>query len=105
MSERRGSGRRQRPGRYEIRVTGHLDGRWAARFEGLSLRHEADGQTVIHGVVADQAALHGLLQRVRDIGLPLVSVARIEDPSSVGDRRPRSTNHPHDPHPERNDET
>jgi hypothetical protein len=105
MSEGRGSGRRQQPGRYEIRVTGHLDGRWAARFEGLSLRREVDGETVIHGVVADQAALHGLLQRVRDIGLPLVSVTRIEDPSSDSDPRPRSTNQPHDPHPERNDET
>jgi hypothetical protein len=63
---------------YEIRVTGHLDGRWAAPFEGLSLRREPDGTTVISGHVADQAALHGLLQRVRDLGIPLVSVTRIE---------------------------
>jgi hypothetical protein len=69
---------RHEAGRYEIRVSGHLDERWAAWFDGLSLRHESDGTTVIHGPVADQAALHGLLQKVRDIGLPLVSVTCIE---------------------------
>ena len=63
---------------YEIRVTGHLDGRWAASFEGLSVRQEPDGTTVICGPVADQAALHGLLQRVRDLGIALVSVTAIE---------------------------
>jgi len=71
---------------YEIRVTGHLDGRWTDRFEGLSLRQEPDGTTVITGPVADQAALHGLLQRVRDLGIPLVSVTRIEpsQPTTLG---------------------
>jgi hypothetical protein len=61
-------------GRYEIRLAGHLEDRWAAWFDGLSLTHESDGTTVIHGSVVDQAALHGLLQKVRDLGLPLVSV-------------------------------
>ena len=65
-------------GRYEIRLTGHLDARWAAWFDGLTVRHESDGTTVISGQVADQAALHGLLQRVRDLGLPLVSVTRVD---------------------------
>jgi len=65
-------------GRYEIRLKGHLDPRWAAWFDGLSLSSENDGTTIIHGFVADQAALHGLLQKVRDIGLPLVSVTRVE---------------------------
>jgi hypothetical protein len=65
-------------GRYEIRLKGHLDPRWASWFDGLSLSHERDGTTVIHGPVADQAALHGLLQKVRDIGLPLVSVICVE---------------------------
>ena len=70
------------PGRYEIRLKGHLDGRWAAWFDGLSLRQESDGTTVIDGLVADQSALHGLLQRVRDTGLPLISVICVEpDPS------------------------
>jgi hypothetical protein len=64
--------------RYEIRLNGHLAPRWSAWFDGLSLTNESDGTTTIHGLVADQAALHGLLQRVRDIGLPLVSVTRVE---------------------------
>ena len=63
---------------YEIRVAGHLDGRWAARFDGLTLRREPDGTTVIHGPVADQAELHGILQQIRDLGVPLVSITRIE---------------------------
>jgi hypothetical protein len=61
---------------YEIRLKGRLDGRWAAWFDGLSLTHESTGTTLIHGPVADQAALHGLLTKVRDLGLPLISVAR-----------------------------
>ena len=65
-------------GRYEIRLKGHLAPRWAAWFDGLSLSSENDGTTIISGIVADQAALHGLLHRVRDIGLPLVSVTRVE---------------------------
>ena len=65
-------------GRYEIRLKGHLDARWATWFDGLSLTHEGDGTTVIHGPVADQAALHGVLRRVRDVGLPLISVIRVE---------------------------
>ena len=65
-------------GRYEIRLKGHLEARWAAWFDGLSLTHQGDGSTVIGGRVADQAALHGLLQKVRDVGLPLVSVTRVD---------------------------
>jgi hypothetical protein len=71
-------------GHYEIRITGHLGSRWAAWFDGLSLTHATDGTTVIQGPVADQAALHGLLQKVRDIGLPLVSVTRVEPGHSAG---------------------
>jgi hypothetical protein len=65
-------------GPYEIRLKGHLAARWTAWFDGLSLSRENDGTTIISGLVADQAALHGLLQKVRDIGLPLVSVTRVE---------------------------
>ena len=68
----------QEPGRYEIRLSGHLDARWVARFDGLAVTHEGDGTTLISGPIVDQAALHGVLQRVRDLGLPLVSVVRIE---------------------------
>ena len=79
MSERHGpTGDRPEAGGYEIRLNGHLDARWSARFDGLALRHEAVGTTVLSGHVADQAALHGLLQRVRDLGIPLVSVTRTE---------------------------
>jgi hypothetical protein len=64
--------------RYEIRLRGHLDPRWAPQFEGLSLAQESDGTTLIAGHVVDQAALHGLLRRVRDLGLPLISVQNVE---------------------------
>lgn len=69
---------RDQGGTYEIRLGGHLDNRWAAWFDGLSLTHDIDGTTLLRGPVADQAALHGLLQKVRDIGLPLVRVGFIE---------------------------
>jgi hypothetical protein len=75
-------------GRYEIRLAGHLDAHWTAWFDGLTVDRAADGTTVIHGPVADQAALHGLLARVRDLGLPLVSVTRIDEPA---DDRPTDT--------------
>lgn len=65
-------------GRYEIRLTGHLDAHWTAWFDGLTLSSGSNGTTVISGQVVDQAALHGLLQRVRDLGLPLVSVRRVD---------------------------
>ena len=64
-------------GRYEIRFTGRLHERWAVWFDGLTVSHRSDGTTVISGPIADQAALHGLLQRVRDLGLPLLSVERV----------------------------
>lgn len=63
-------------GSYEIRLQGHLDPRWAAWFDGLSLTHQSDGTTLIEGTVVDQAALHGLLGKVRDLGLPLIAVRR-----------------------------
>jgi hypothetical protein len=62
------------PAPYEIRVRGHLAPRWAGWFEGMSLTRHDDGTTVIHGLVADQSALHGLLRKVGDLGLPLLSV-------------------------------
>jgi hypothetical protein len=71
-------GRWDDAGLYEIRLKGHLDARWAAWFDGLSLIQDNDGITTIRGTVVDQAALHGLLQKVRDIGLPLLSVTRAD---------------------------
>ena len=101
MSETPGS--HHPPGRYEIRLKGHLEPRWTAWFDGLTLTTESDGTTVIHGPVVDQAALHGLLQKVRDVGLPLLSVTRIDpiesDPISQPSlSRPTTTGDHHDPH-------
>jgi hypothetical protein len=64
--------------RYDIRVKGHLEPRWAAWFDGMTLTPEDGGITCIHGPVLDQAALHGLLAKLRDIGLPLISVTHAE---------------------------
>ena len=84
------TGDQHNPGRYEIRVKGHLGSRWAAWFDGLTLTHESDGTTLIHGPVVDQAALYGLLQKIRDMGLPLVSVTQVEpDQSDVPTNDPR----------------
>jgi hypothetical protein len=79
VSETRAATRgRQGPGWYEIRLEGHLEARWAAWFDGLSLTRAGDGTTVIRGPVDDQAALHGLLGKVRDLGLPLIAVVRVD---------------------------
>lgn len=66
---------------YEIVVDGHLGARWAAWFEGFAMTGEADGTTVLRGWVIDQAALHGLVQRLRDIGIPLISLTPVEAPT------------------------
>jgi hypothetical protein len=64
--------------RYEVIVGAVLDSRWSAWFDGFKMANVAGGQTAIAGPVADQAALHGLLAKVRDLNLPVVSVRRIE---------------------------
>jgi hypothetical protein len=66
------------PARYEVRVDGVLDGRWSAWFDGLQVSSDDRGQTTIAGPVTDQAALHGLLDKVRDLGLELLEVHRID---------------------------
>lgn len=63
---------------YAIKVAGHLDPTWSAWFEDLTLAHEPDGCTTLTGKIVDQAALHGLLIKIRDLGLPLISVQRLE---------------------------
>ena len=66
------------PGCYEIRLKGHLDTRWADQFENLSFTHASDGTTILAGPVVDQAALYGLLRKVRDLGLPLMAVNQVD---------------------------
>jgi hypothetical protein len=70
--------RYDRPTLYEIRIKGHLDVRWADWFDGLSVTHDGDGTTILRGPVVDQAALHGLLRKVHNLALPLVSVIRVD---------------------------
>lgn len=74
------------PCRYEIRVHGHLDARWRAWLEGMAIDVEPGGVTVLRGPVTDQAALHGVLARLRDIGLPLISVTPAVDCEPEDDR-------------------
>src|SRR5690349_21134436 len=69
---------RHEPGWYEIRIKGHLDTRWADQFDQMSFIHASDGTTILSGPVVDQAALYGLLRKVRDLGLPLVSVMQVD---------------------------
>jgi hypothetical protein len=81
-------------GWYLIRIKGRLPSRWVTHFDGMTLSTAEDGTTLIQGPVVDQAALHGLLQQVRDTGLPLVSVdqAASEDPHQADPDAP--TTHP-----------
>lgn len=67
----------QKPGLYKIRIKGHFDDRWADWFEGLTITREENGDTLLTGLVVDQAALYGVLRKVRDLGLPLLSVNRL----------------------------
>jgi hypothetical protein len=69
---------KHQPPVYEIRIKGHLGSNWTDWFEGMTITLEEDGDTLITGLVDDQAALHGLLKKVRDLGLPLVSVNPLE---------------------------
>ena len=62
---------------HQIRVQGHLDKRWSDWLEGLTVTHESDGTTILTGLLADQAALHGVLSKLRDLALPIVSVRRM----------------------------
>ena len=80
-------------GWYEIRIRGHLAPRWARRFEPMTLTAENGGTTLIRGPVVDQAALHGLLHQLSDLGLPLISLAPTDpDPTPIsGANRPAHT--------------
>jgi hypothetical protein len=75
---------------YEIRLQGHLDARWGDRFEGMTITLEENGNTLLSGLVPDQSALHGLLKKVRDLGLPLLSVNQIPPLESSKKKQTRS---------------
>jgi hypothetical protein len=66
------------PAGYELRIQGHLDPRWSTWFGGLAITHDEDGTTTLRGVVTDQSELHGLLAKVRDLGITLLSVTPLD---------------------------
>lgn len=78
--------------RYEIRFKGHLDRRWAEQFEDMSFTHDSNGTTLLSGSVVDQAALHGLLRKVRDLGLTLISVVQVHPETGCDHSRKERTN-------------
>jgi hypothetical protein len=81
-------------GWYRIQILGRLASRWATRFDGMTLTDGDDGTTLIQGHVVDQAALHGVLQHVRDTGLPLISVTRGEHDQTRPTTPPTTTAQP-----------
>jgi hypothetical protein len=68
---------------HEIRIQGHLDGHWTDWLEGLTFTQESDGTTMLTGLLKDQAALHGVLNKIRDLALPIVSVRRVNQPPTT----------------------
>lgn len=80
---------RRAPSAYRLCVAGHLDQHWAPWFGDLTLTHEDDGTTTLAGPVADQAALHGLLTKIRDLGVTLICVEVVD--TTIPDRAARST--------------
>lgn len=79
-----GSAANDRPADYELRIDRHIDDRWAEWLGDLSLTREPDGTTTLRGRIADQAALHGILNRIRDLGLVLLSVQAVRGPDHGG---------------------
>ena len=69
---------------YEIRIKGHIDLSWGDWFDGMRITHEANGETLVAGILVDQAALHGMLRKVSDLGIPLVSVNTVKNSSQDG---------------------
>ncbi len=78
------------PTTYRIRVKGHLASRWARRFEPMTIVPQPNGDSLLTGPLVDQAALHGILKRIRDLGLPLIAIERIEHTTPIS-RNERST--------------
>ncbi len=78
--------RSDQPATYQVKLKGHLDAQWSHWFSGLTVTLAGNGQTVLTGRVADQAALHGLLKKVRDLGMPLISVNLVQTGQPRGPR-------------------
>jgi hypothetical protein len=78
---------------YRLTVQGHLDRAWADWFDGLTITLAERGETILTGPVVDQAALHGLLIKIRDLGLPLLAVTRLDPERAAGSTRPTDTPH------------
>jgi hypothetical protein len=76
------------PKQYAIRIEGHLDAHWNDWFDGLTITLQANGETLLTGPIVDQAALHGILRKVRDLGLPLVAVTQIDPDNEHNDSHP-----------------
>jgi hypothetical protein len=72
------------PVQYEIVIDGHLADRWSSWFDGLTIARNPDGTTVLRGFIVDQSALHGLLERLRDIGIPLIALRSVDRPTHEG---------------------
>jgi hypothetical protein len=89
LHKRNAEGEAGRPGVYQIRIKGHLGQQWTGWFEGLTITLADNGETVLTGPVVDQAALHGVLRKVRDLGMPLLAVNRVEPgPAGAADVTP-----------------
>lgn len=80
---------RREPENYEIKIRGHLDSHWSDWFDGLTMIHDKGGDTILSGPIVDQPALYGVLTKVRDLGLPLLSVNRIEADTGMNPRMAR----------------
>jgi hypothetical protein len=80
------------PTYFEIIIQGHLAGHWSAWFDNMAISNEANGQAVLRGPLADQAALHGVLIKIRDLGLPLIGVCRIEPSAPASALNPKHDN-------------
>ena len=72
---------------YEIRVMGHISDSWSSWFEDMAIRHEESGETVLSGPLPDEAALHGVLMKIRDLSLPLIEVKRVTPPVAATDEK------------------
>jgi len=78
------TGDQDQPGQYEIRIKGHLDDKWATWFAGLTITRDDTGETLLRGPLVDQAALHGVLRKVHDLGLTLIAVNQVDPKQANG---------------------